>query len=41
MKDYFQTNALERIILKHVAIQLNTFVNLIRKFESDVIWLGG
>ena len=37
MKDYFQTNALERIILKYVAIQLNTFVNLTRKFESDVI----
>ena len=37
MKDYFQKNALERIILKYVAIQLNTFVNLIRKFESDVI----
>ena len=40
MKDYFQTNTLEGIILKYVATQLNTFVNLIRKFESDVIWLG-
>ena len=41
MKDCFQTNPLQGTKLKHVAMQLNTFLNFLRKVEPDVIWLRG
>ena len=41
MKECFQTNPLQGTKLKYVAMKLNTFVNFIWKFKSDVIWLRG
>ena len=41
MKDRFQTNPLQGTKLKHMAIQLNTFLNFLRKVGPDLIWLRG
>ena len=41
MKDCFQANPFQGTKIKYVAMQLNTFINFIRKFESHVRWLRG
>ena len=41
MKDCLEANPLQGTKLKYVVMQLNTFVNFLRKLEPDVIWLRG